>query len=73
MPVRLSSPVPAGPAAQLGPRTGGPIGPRIAGGHGNAAIPSAMFAGFTAPFDVVIHLGGTARYIDEVAGVVLAA
>jgi hypothetical protein len=32
-----------------------------------------MFAGFTAPFDVVIHLGGTARYIDEVAGVVLAA
>ncbi len=30
---------------------------------GDAAIPSALFAGFTGPLDLILYIGGTARYL----------
>jgi hypothetical protein len=43
----------------LEPRTG------LRWTNGNAALPRAMFARFAGPCEVVLHLGGTARYIEE--------
>jgi Hint domain len=34
---------------------------------GDALLPSEMFAGFTGAFEVSVHLGGTATYIESVA------
>jgi hypothetical protein len=33
---------------------------------GNAVLPSEIFAGFSGPVDVVLHLGGIAQYIEDV-------
>ena len=33
---------------------------------GNAVLPPQTFAGFTAPFEVVVQVGATARYIDGI-------
>jgi uncharacterized repeat protein (TIGR03803 family) len=32
---------------------------------GDAAIPAELFAGFKAPFELVLHVGGTARYLAD--------
>jgi hypothetical protein len=32
---------------------------------GDATLPAALFAGFSRPCELVIHLGGTASYIDD--------
>jgi hypothetical protein len=32
---------------------------------GDAALPAALFAGFDGSAEVVIHIGGTANYIDD--------
>jgi hypothetical protein len=32
---------------------------------GDATLPAALFAGFSGPCELVIHLGGTASYIDD--------
>jgi hypothetical protein len=34
---------------------------------GDAVLPAEMFARFVGPFEVSVHLGGTARYIEDVA------
>ena len=33
--------------------------------NGNAAVPTAMFGSLIAPLTVVLHVGATARYLDE--------
>jgi hypothetical protein len=33
--------------------------------NGNAEVPTSMFAGFIAPLTFALHLGATARYLDE--------
>jgi Hint domain len=32
---------------------------------GDAAVPAELFAGFSAPLEVVVHVGATTRYLDE--------
>jgi hypothetical protein len=32
---------------------------------GDAALPAALFDGFAGKVEVVVHLGGTATYVDE--------
>ncbi len=32
---------------------------------GDAAIPTGLFAGFTGPLELVLHIGGTARYLAD--------
>ena len=35
---------------------------------GDAVLSGAAFAGFAGPVEVVIHLAGTARYVDDGGG-----
>jgi hypothetical protein len=32
---------------------------------GEAAIPTELFAGFTGPIELVLHIGATARYLAD--------
>ncbi|WP_158923365.1 Hint domain-containing protein [Acidisphaera sp. S103] len=32
---------------------------------GNAALPGALFADFSGPCELVVHIGGTTRYVDD--------
>ncbi|HEY4171745.1 MAG TPA: Hint domain-containing protein, partial [Rhodopila sp.] len=42
-------------------------GRRLRWTDGDAVLPSEVFAGFNGPFEVVVQVGGTARYIDGIA------
>ena len=33
--------------------------------NGDATLPATLFAGFSGPCELVVHLGGTASYIDD--------
>jgi T5SS/PEP-CTERM-associated repeat protein len=33
--------------------------------NGDAAVPAALFEGFDGPIELVLHLGGTTRYVDD--------
>jgi hypothetical protein len=35
---------------------------------GNAAIQADLFAGFTAPFELVLHIGATTSYLADADG-----
>jgi len=33
--------------------------------NGDAVLPSGVFAGFVGPIEIVIHVGGSTRFIDD--------
>jgi hypothetical protein len=42
-------------------------GPDVKWSDGDGLLPQEMFAGFSSAFEISVHLGGTARYIEDLA------